>query len=101
MQEFVARLNELLAEYRLNYHDATVESLLEILYLVYIENSGVDNDEIRQNFGNLYTALTGRTIQEIDDIIDIVCELCRDHEKSGFVEGVKVGIRLSQEVELR
>ena len=27
-----------------------------------------------------------------------VCKLCRDHEKAGFVEGVKVGIRLRQEI---
>jgi len=76
MQQFINRLNELLADYHLDYHSAATSSLLEILYLVYVENSGVDNDEVRQNFSNLYAVLTGKTMREIDDIIDIVCELC-------------------------
>ena len=62
MQQFINRLSELLTDYCLDYHSATVSSLLEILYLVYVENSGVDNDEIRQNYSNLYVALTGKTI---------------------------------------
>jgi len=101
MQEFVARLNELLAEYRLNYHDATVESLLEILYNVFTEFNGLDNEVLRQDFNRLYAAMNGKPPREIDAVIDPVCELCRDHEKSGFVEGVKVGTHLSQEVDMK
>ena len=101
MQQFVSRLNELLADYHLDYHSATTSSLLEILYLVYVENSGVDSDEIRHNFSNLYAALKNKSLREIDDIIDIVCELCWDHEKNGFLEGVKVGMKLAQEVDMR
>ena len=101
MQQFINRLSELLADYCLEYHSATTSSLLEILYLVYVENSGVDNDEIRQNFSNLYDALTDKTMRDIDDIIDIVCDLCCDHEKNGFIEGVKVGVKLAQEVDMR
>ena len=101
MQQFINRLSELLADYHLDYHSATTSSLLEILYLVYVENSGVDNDEIRHNFSNLYDALTGKSLREIDDIIDIVCDLCSDHEKNGFVEGVKIGVKLAQEVDMR
>ena len=37
-------------------------------------------------------------IREMDEIIYPVCKLCRDHERSGFVEGIKVGIRLRQEL---
>jgi len=45
--------------------------------------------------------MNGKPPREIDAVIDPVCELCRDHEKSGFVEGVKVGIHLSQEVDMK
>jgi len=30
--------------------------------------------------------------------VDAVCTLCREHEKAGFAEGVKVGIGLAQEI---
>lgn len=42
--------------------------------------------------------MNGRPLKEIDEIIYAVCALCRDHEKAGFEEGVKVGIKLVQEL---
>ena len=36
-------------------------------------------------------------LREMDWIIDPVCALCRDHERTGFIHGVQVGIRLAQE----
>ena len=35
----------------------------------------------------------------MDKIIYPVCKLCRDHEKAGFIEGIKVGIMLAKELE--
>ena len=45
----------------------------------------------------LYHALNGMPLQEMDWIINPVCTLCRDHERNGFVHGVLVGVRLAQE----
>ena len=42
--------------------------------------------------------MNGKTLREIDEIIYAVCTLCRDHEKAGFIEGMKVGYRLVDEV---
>jgi hypothetical protein len=41
----------------------------------------------------------GMPLREMDLIVDAVCILCREHEKAGFVEGVKVGIMLGEETE--
>ena len=37
-------------------------------------------------------------LREMDKVIYPVCKLCRDHEQAGFIEGIKVGIRLEQEL---
>ena len=37
-------------------------------------------------------------LREMDKIIDAVCALCCNHEKAGFVEGIKIGIRLQSEL---
>ena len=76
------------------------ESLLEMLFNVYTEFNGFDNQIIREDFNDLYTAMNGKTLREMDQIIYPVCTLCRDHEKTGFEEGVKVGIRLAQEANI-
>ena len=44
--------------------------------------------------------MIGKILHEMDQIIYPVCTLCRDHEKTGFQEGVKVGIRLAIEEQL-
>lgn len=36
--------------------------------------------------------------KRFNEIIYPVCTLCRDHEKAGFEEGIKVGFRLAQEI---
>ena len=80
--------------------DHSPESLLEMLFNVYTEFNGFDNQIIREDFNALYTAMNGKTLREMDQIIYPVCTLCRDHEKTGFQEGIKVGIRLAQEANI-
>lgn len=38
--------------------------------------------------------MNGMGLRGMDKIIYPVCTLCRDHEKAGFVAGVKVGVLL-------
>jgi hypothetical protein len=42
--------------------------------------------------------MNGMSLQEMDKIIYPVCTLCHDHERSGFIHGVQVGIRLAEEL---
>lgn len=99
MQAFVLTLKNYIARTDPPYGD-DAESLLELLFNAYTECNGFDNEVIRRDFNELYAAINGKTLREMDQIIYPVCTLCRDHEKTGFEEGVKVGIRLAQEINL-
>ena len=94
------KMNEYLTA--LQTHLATQQSInqniLDLLYEAYNDTTGLDNEEIKADFEKLYQLMNGKPLQEIDEIIYAVCTLCRDHEKVGFVEGVKVGIGLGQEL---
>ena len=74
------------------------QNILDLLYDAYNDTTGMDNEEIKADFEELYRIMNGKPLQEIDEIIYAVCTLCRDHEKAGFIEGVKVGIGLGQEL---
>ena len=74
------------------------QNLLDLLYDAYNDTTGMDNAAIKADFEKLYQLMNGKPLQEIDEIIYAVCTLCRDHEKAGFIEGVKVGIGLGQEL---
>ena len=74
------------------------ESILGILYESHNENHPYDNEQIKADFHELYEKMNGMPLREMDKIIYPVCTLCRDHEKAGFVEGIKIGMRLEWEL---
>ena len=98
--EFITRLKAYVEATIPREEDLSPESLLEMLFNVYTEFNGFDNQVIREDFNDLYTAMNGKTLREMDQIIYSVNTLCRDHEKNGFQERVKVGVRLATEVNL-
>ena len=97
MNEFVAALQTHLATQQ-PHHPDNAESILEVLFDAYNESSGFDNAAIKGDFKEPYRLMNGKPLQEMDEIIYAVCTLCRDHEKAGFIEGIKVGIYLAEEL---
>ena len=81
-----------------NYGDA--DSVLGLLYECFNENNPYDNEQIREDFNELYQQMNGMPLREMDQIVYPVCKLCRDHERAGFVEGIKLGIRLANEINI-
>lgn len=79
-----------------NYGDG--ESVLTMLYECHNENNPYDDEQIKADFNELYRLMNGMELREMDRIIYPVCKLCRDHERSGFIEGIKVGVLLQAEL---
>lgn len=77
---------------------ADEDSVLKMLFECYNEQSGFDNDQIRQDFEALYEAMNGKPLREQDEVVYATCTLCRSHAESGFIEGIRVGMCLAQEV---
>ena len=46
----------------------------------------------------LYQQMNGMPLREMDNIVYPVCKLCRDHERAGFVEGIRLGVLLAHEL---
>ena len=96
MKEFLEKLKQRVAENPPNYGDA--DSVLGLLYECFNENNPYDNNEIKADFKELYQQMNGMSIRDMDKVIYPVCKLCRDHEKAGFIKGIKIGIRLQTEL---
>lgn len=74
-------------------------TVLELLYNTYYEHVCTDDtDEIKQAFDELYHSMTAKTLKEKDEIIDAVCSLCRLHQQTGFIDGIRLGLKLAQEL---
>lgn len=74
------------------------DSVLGMLYGRYIECNRMDTEEIKADFDELYQRMHGMSLQEMDKLLDVVCLLCKDHQLSGFADGIKVGLLLSREL---
>ena len=96
MKEYIDALKRQIADDPPNLDGS--ESVLSFLYEAYSQVNRLDDARIKADFNTLYQTMNGMTLQEMDQILDPVCTLCRDHERAGFIEGMKVGIRLAQEL---
>ena len=96
MEKYFEKLRSYIAENPSNFGDG--ESVLTLLYEAYAESNKMDDGTIKEDFNELYRLMNGMELREMDKIIYPVCTLCRDHQRSGFVEGVKVGMRLREEL---
>ena len=81
-----------------DYGDEDAHSILEMLYACYHEYNGMDNESVKTAFDELYRCMQGMSLREMDKVVDAVCSLCREHERAGFKDGIKVGIRLDREM---
>lgn len=97
MDEFMTNLQTKLDTLQPNYPD-NAESILEVLFDTYNESNGFDNAAIKADFEELYRLMNGKPLKEIDEVIYAVCTLCRDHEKAGFIEGMRIGLKIIEEL---
>ena len=97
MNTFIETLKAHIEQNPPNYGDG--ESILTLLYEAYSDINKMDNDAIKKDFGELYKMMNGMTLTQMDVILNPVCRLCRDHEKAGFIEGIKIGVQIYSELE--
>ena len=100
MTEFVHALQQRLDAENINFGNDAEDILSFLCSAYYDHNCSHESDEIKQTFEDLYEAMNGKTLREMDEIIYPVCSLCRAHQQSGFIDGLKLGILLSREVNL-
>ena len=96
MKPYFEALKAYIEKHSPNYGNA--DSVLGMLYECHNENNPYDNEQIKADFNELYQQMNGMSLREMDKIIYPVCKLCRDHEKAGFIEGIRLGVLLAQEV---
>lgn len=95
---FMEILHKHIMDHAPHYGEWNAQSLLQMLYVAYSEYNRFETDDVKGGFEALYDLLKGLPLKSIDPVIDAVCDLCHNHEQSGFTEGLKVGVRLGDEL---
>jgi len=55
-------------------------------------------DEVKQAFNELYQTMTGKTLKEKDEVIYAAFRFCGLHQQTGFIDGIRLGLRIAQEL---
>ena len=74
--------------------------LLELIYFHYTEYNPVETPEFKAVINPLEKTLHSlvETDEEADKYMNIVFELCCAYERQAYVEGIKLGTRLTMEL---
>ena len=101
MNEFLRILQSKLDTMKPNFGDDADSVLSFLCGAYYDQNCNSDSEEIKQAFEERFEAVNCKILQEKDEVIYAVCCLCRSHQQTGFVDGAKLGLYLSQELNNR
>ena len=96
MQHYIKALQDYYKQNPLNHGGA--ESVMEFLYWNYAENNPIDNQKIRNSFAKLRWQYPHLSLKEFDPIFTTVSNLCEEHERLAFLEGLRLGVTLMTEL---
>ena len=98
MKKYLTALQAKEATQQANFgNDA--DTVLGMLCSTYYElNCNADTDEVKQAFDELYQAMADKTLKEKDEVIYATCRLCSLHQQTGVIDGIRLGLCLSQEL---
>ena len=98
MHPYMERLKEELEKNPPNYGYPDADSILDMLHMWYAQWNPVNSDQIKEDFLKLESLFFANKNVKTDDMMDIITRLCWNHEHLAFLEGLRVGIRLAQEL---
>ena len=98
MKKYLVALQAKEANQQANFGD-DADTVLGMLCSTYYElNCNADTDEVKQAFDELYQTMTGKTLKEKDEVIYATCRLCSLHQQTGFIDGIRLEVRPTQEI---
>ena len=100
VNEIAQRLNDYIATHPFDSGDSDCETVLEQLYRVYAESHESDPCVIQEGFRELEEFLGHLPLKDNDAVFALVCTLCTHYEQKAYIDGVKTGAYLIQELKL-
>ena len=98
MNGYIEKLKRYLSDRKFEDDCEDGKFLVDILYSYYIEDHPIESEYIKSRYGHLDAILSKLTLRENDEIFKITVDLCDEHTKLAFLNGVDVGFRLFTEL---
>lgn len=87
----------LLKDWQANYGFDDINSLLELLWSSYTEYNPIYNDSMKEKVRKIRTLTRDMPKKDEDALFDVILELYEENERESFLDGIRVGARLTLE----
>ena len=98
MEDIAKRLNAYITAHPFDSGDSDCETVLDQLYQAYAESHESDPPEIRDGFKKLDDLLGVLSLDDNNAVWNLCCQLCTAYEHKAFLDGLKYGANLMQEL---
>ena len=98
VEEYLRKLSAYVAEHPPDFHAKDADTILDALFWAYSETACADSQAVRQSNEYLNRLLHDMPAEHANTIINTINDLCWEHDRQGFINGFKIGMRLEQEI---
>ena len=98
MENIAKRLNAYITAHPFDPGDSDYETVLDQLYQAYAASHESDPPEIRDGFKELDDLLGDLSLDANNAVWNLCCQLCTAYEYKSFLDGLKYGAYLMQEL---
>ena len=99
MDKLAGRLKAYIDTHPIDLGDNDCETVLDQLYQAYAESHESDPPEISNSFKELEDFLYTLPLDDNNAVFNLCCRLCSVYERKAFINGLKYGAQLIQELQ--
>ncbi len=98
MNEYLETLRNYLMETNPAFGCDKVDSVLDVLHCCFSQRLVPDTAVISTCFAALDAIVDRLHLKDRDRVVDLTCQLCGEHQKNAFRQGLLTGFHLSREI---
>lgn len=101
MNRYIQLLHDHLSSQPMDFHDWDADTLLDFIFCCYTADHPLDNDNIRRCYAKLEPIFDKLPNYLTNQLFQNIAELCIAYEQTAFIEGLRIGVALEQEVSMK
>ena len=98
MRQLKEKLMKYMSEHPIDFGTSDADSILNFLYGAYAEAHESDPPETKALFAQLGEHLEKLPLETNNAMFFIIVMLCTEHERRGFIEGIRWGMQIAAEM---
>ncbi len=80
-------------------HLDNADSILDMIFWNYTESNPIEDDQSKRKYTAIRERISSLSLTDCDEVFNLICDLCTDHERLAFREGIRFGMLLMRELE--